>query len=146
MKPPIIILGCANSGTSMLARILGGKNGHFLITDHIALVPFFKEMFPDALFVFIVRNPWHKFQSMYLGGTEIYLLFTKTVLSLPDDLLLRAAHSWKECIDLYLKYKNENWTLTRYENIVYDAGNSISKMFNFLGINDSAYFERAVKI
>ena len=216
MKPPIIILGCANSGTSMLARILGGKNGHFLITDHkvkggvvpedksnttdtqiwwdnfdfekwdakgdpqlavpifdknaiervrriylslaggkrlvikspdhISRVPFFKEMFPDALFVFIVRNPWHNFQSMTLGGTETYLLFTKTVLSLPDDLLLRAAHSWKECIDLYLKYKNENWTLTRYENIVYDAGNSISKMFNFLGINDSAYFERAVKI
>jgi hypothetical protein len=33
-RSPIIICGCPRSGTRLMARILGGCRGHFLITEH----------------------------------------------------------------------------------------------------------------
>ena len=214
---PIIILGCPRSGTRLLARIIGGSDSHFLITEHankvrscpedvsgindtvlwwenfeyylwdqrtsrplvetpiydrdqidrvrsiyiehaetkrlvlknpahLTRIRFLKEMFPNAVFVFCVRNPWHTLQSMVVKGNKAFLLKTFGNNVLPDDLLFRAAFSWSEAIEIYLRESDENWVLVKYEDLVSQSRESIRTLFDVLFIDDEEYFEKAVTL
>ena len=64
-----------------------------------------KISFPDALFVFSMRAPWPTIQSAVHKGKSSYILRTEFVSSLPADLILRAAASWAESIDVLTRRK-----------------------------------------
>src|SRR3989338_6851952 len=77
--------------------------------QNILRTRFLKTMFPDALYVFCVRNPWHGLQSRVIGGKSKYLLRSRKNYELRGDLLLKSIYSWKESIDIYERENNENW-------------------------------------
>lgn len=117
------------------------KNPEFLNRVHVL-----KKMFPGAFVVVCVRNPFHSIQSMTVGGNEKFMLLTQRHYGLADDLFLKAANSWKECIDIYKDAKNENWIAVKYEDVVFNPRQTFEKLFQFLGIEDSGYIEKACRI
>jgi hypothetical protein len=75
-----------------------------------------------------------------------FLLRTADFDSLPDDLLLKAAHSWRAACDAYKKYHNENWVLCRYEELVAEPDTTVKKLFDFLGLTDPDYHLHAITL
>ncbi len=110
---------------------------------HILYINFLKEMFPDAFFVFCVRNPWHVLQSMTIKGSDSFILRSHENYKLPDDLLLRAAFSWGEAIERYLQEKDESWIVAKYEDIVSNPKKAIKELYEFLDIKDDLYLKKA---
>ena len=103
--------------------------------------------FPDALYIFCVRNPWHGAQSRLLAGNTNYQLASQKNFDLPNDLLLKSVFSWKDSIDLYQAEKNENWHDVRYENTVFKTKDTVRGVFEFLGMRDNPeYFEKACAV
>jgi hypothetical protein len=114
--------------------------------SHLCRIPFLKEMFPKAFFVFCARNPWHTLQSMTIKGNESFLLRTKRSAALPEDLLLKAAVSWQEAAEVYQQEKDDNWILVKYEDIVSSPAETIGKLFHFLEIRDQSCLSTALRL
>ena len=120
--------------------------------QHVTRVPFLKAMFPDALFVFCVRHPWHTIQSMSIKDFRAGRFRDKSVLrttanmTLPRDQLLRAAHSWSFAIETYLAERDEAWIALRYEDLVSTADDTLAELFAFLAIDDDRARERAASL
>lgn len=128
-------------------KAAGGKRLVIKNPQNIMRTQFLKKMFPDALYVFCVRNPWHGAQSRLLAGNVNYQLASQKNFDLPDDLLLKSIYSWKESIDIYQKKRDENWHAVRYDDVVFKTRETIRKLFDFLGIqDDSEYFENVCAI
>lgn len=115
--------------------------------QNILRIKFLKKMFPDALYIFCVRNPWHSLQSRVIGGQPKYLIGSQKNLELPDDLLLKSVYSWQESIDIYQEGKDDNWHVVRYEDMVFKPKETIGALFNFLGMDTHGeYFTKACAI
>lgn len=114
--------------------------------SNILRTDFIKEMFPNALFVFCIRNPWHTLQSMTIKQNRSFLLRTVRINQLDNDLFVRAAASWNESVRLYIQNKNTNWYYVKYEDLLHHTFFTIKKLFSFLEINDQEYIEKATKI
>ena len=113
----------------------------------ILRVLFLKKMFPNAMFIFCVRNPWHGLQSRVIGGKLKYLLASQKNFELEQDLLLKSIYSWKESIDIYQEEHDENWHVVRYEDTVFNTRDTVKKVFDFLGMrSDPEYFEKAISL
>jgi hypothetical protein len=199
---PVIILGAARSGTTLIARVLGASDEVFLITeiaphlkprhcpedrsgvsdaelwrDHfafkswrtdkkrpvcerpifdeaklasmrdlylqmagdkrlviknprgIARVDMLKTMFPDALFLFSLRGPWPTIQSATIKGNTSFLLPTDFVNSLPHNLILRAAATWAESIDVLMRERDSNWLVVRHEELVAKPHGVVAELY-----------------
>jgi sulfotransferase family protein len=100
-------------------------------------------MFPEARFVFSLRGPWQTIQSAIRKGKTSFILRTKFVNSLPDDLILRAAAGWAEGIDVLKREHDHSWIPVRYEDLVASPKEVVSKLYADLGIDDSAAADRA---
>jgi|GEM_PF-2650131 len=112
--------------------------------QNIMRIKFLRKMFPDALYVFCVRNPWQGAQSRLAAGNTNYQLASQKNFDLPDDLLLKSVFSWKESIDIFEQEKDENWCAVRYEDVVFKTKETIASLFDFLGMESSGqYFEKA---
>jgi hypothetical protein len=99
-------------------EMAGGKKLVIKNPLSLARVDMLKTMFPDALFVFSLRAPWPTIQSATLKGNRSYIVPTEFVNSLPDDLILRAAATWSESIDVMMRERDENWLVVRHEEVV----------------------------
>ena len=113
---------------------------------HLLRINLLQEMFPNAQYVFCVRHPWHTLQSMTIKQNASFLLRTADFDSLPDDLLLKAAHSWRAACDAYKQYHNENWVLCRYEELVSKPDRTIKTLFDSLGFTDPDYYSHAITL
>lgn len=111
--------------------------------SHLTRVRFLKEMFPSALFVFCVRNPWQTLQSMVIKGNNAFLLKTFGNYVLPDDLLMKAAFSWGEAIEIFLRERDKNWVVVKYEDLVFQSRESVRTLYDALSVDDEIYFEKA---
>lgn len=115
--------------------------------QNVMRVKFLQKMFPNALYIFCVRNPWHGGQSRLAAGNVNYQLASQKNFDLPDDLLLKSIYSWKESIDLYEQEKNEDWFPLRYEDVVFKTRETVKQVFDFLGMPSAGeYFEKACAI
>ncbi|OJI07382.1 hypothetical protein BK004_01470 [bacterium CG10_46_32] len=131
----------------ILLSLSGAKRLVVKNPQDILRIRFIKKMFPDALFVFCVRNPWHGLQSRIIGGEAKYLIPSEKNFELPDDLLLKSVYSWKESIDIYQNEHDENWCAIRYEDVVFSTKDTLAKLFEFLGMDShSEYFNRACSL
>lgn len=139
-----------------MARVYRGMaQGRRLVLknpQNVTRVPFLKAMFPNALFVFCVRHPWHTIQSMSIKDfragrfRDKSVLRTKVNLALPQNQLLRAAHSWSFAIETYLAERDDAWTSHRYEDLVSMADEALAELFTFLSIDDDRAQERAASL
>jgi hypothetical protein len=120
--------------------------------SNLVRIPLIKKMFPDAKFVFCVRNPWQTISSISQKaaagkvGHEAFHLRTPALLALGNDFLLRATHSWSEAIELYSRHKDETWTTVRYEDVVHNPQSEIDRLYQALGIDDERANRAAVKM
>lgn len=209
MSRPIIILGAARSGTTLLARIMGSSPEVFLITEiaphlkprhcpedrsgvsdsdlwrrhftfgawhvhrprpvcerplfdlsklesmrdrylqmadgkrlviknplSLARVDMLKAMFPEALFIFSMRAPWPTIQAATIKGNSSFILPTEFVNSLPNDLILRAAGSWAESIDVLRREREADWIVVRHEELVARPHAMTAELYNRAGLSD----------
>lgn len=113
---------------------------------HLTRIHFLKEMFPSAHFAYCVRHPWHTLQSMVIKRNRSFLLLTARNHELPDDLLLRAAFSWSEANDIYLRERDDNWVVVKYEDLVHRSEETVEALFDALDIDDERYVERAASL
>ncbi len=214
---PIFIIGAPRSGTLLAARILGGVDGHCLITEHrnkdvcpedasgisdnvlwwsifyddydaasgqppagrfradparvealrsryLAIaagrrlvvknprhtrhVDVLTAMFPTARFVYCVRHPWTTIASIVgktlgVGGhPSAFLLPASRDAGLPDDVLLRAAHTWATAHGAY-ETAGADWRVVRYEDLVEDPAGLLRPLFAALDIADAAALRTA---
>jgi hypothetical protein len=73
---------------------------------------FLRWLFPDARFVFLVRNPWHAWSSM--KGSSWYLRW-------PDQVVATAAefaHVWNGLAGSFTHWSGDAGALLRYEDVV----------------------------
>jgi hypothetical protein len=106
---------------SMRARYLHMAGAKRLVIKNplsLARVDMLKTMFPDAIFVFSLRAPWPTIQSATIKGKSSFIIPTDFVNSLPDSLILRAAATWAESIDVLQRERDDNWIVVRHEELV----------------------------
>ena len=118
-------------------------------TVRISLI---KKMFPEAKFVFCVRNPWQTISSISQKadagkvGHESFHLRTPAISALDKDFLLRAAYSWSEAIELYNRHKDDAWSTVRYEDVILNPQGEIDRLYETLGIDDDRANSAAVQL
>jgi hypothetical protein len=125
-------------------------NGKRLATknpQHLTRVDILQEIFPDAQFVFCIRNPWHTIQSSMFGSLGNFYVLSEKTKNTTDDFLLKSASSWQEAIDMYLSKKDSNSSIAiRYEDVIYNTKDTLDKLFNFLGLDDKLYLEKVMSL
>jgi hypothetical protein len=115
---PMLDMAKIEAMRSRYVEMAGGKKLVIKNPLCLARVDMLKIMFPDALFVFSMRAPWPTIQSATLKGNRSYIVPTEFVNSLPDDLILRAAATWAESIDVMQRERDQNWLVVRHEELV----------------------------
>jgi Sulfotransferase family len=96
-----------------------------------------KAMFPDALFVFSMRAPWPTIQSATVKGNTSFLVPTEFVNSLPDNLILRAAATWAESIDVLMREREANWFVVRHEELIARPHAVIAELYRRVGMKQA---------
>ena len=122
---------------TMRTRYLEMANGKRLVIKNpltVARVDMLKIMFPDALFVFSMRAPWPTIQSSVHKGKSSYILRTEFVSSLPADLILRAAASWAESIDVLTRESDSNWIVIRHEELIARPRAVVAALYDHAGL------------
>jgi len=116
--------------------------------SHLTRLDILDEMFPDAAYLFCVRSPWHTIQSIAVKAVTkgSFLLRTDRNLNLPADALLKAATSWVEAIEIFEAASDaspDNWSISRYEDLLADPAGETRRLYDALDIGDEAAVARA---
>lgn len=97
--------------------------------QNLCRVSAIQKAFPDALFVWLIRDPWATIQSMILSKRNgAMLLRSDSILGLPEDVLLRSAESWA------VGAEQVSEPMVRYENLVADPVSEIQRLCSHLGL------------
>jgi hypothetical protein len=119
---------------------LGNAGGDRLIIknpNNVVRAREIRRAFPNASFVWLLRNPWSVIQSM-LGGKEAgwktpMFLGSRELLAHADPAL-RAAASWVYAIDMMRELKNSADVETRYEDLVCEPKHELKRIAGHLGL------------
>lgn len=65
-----------------------------------------------------------------------YIVPTEFVNSLPDNLILRAAGTWAESIDVLRRERDANWIVVRHEELVARPYAMTVELYNRAGLSD----------
>lgn len=123
--------------TSLRDRYLDMAVGKRLVIKNpfgLARVDMLKIMFPEALFVFVLRAPWPTIRSATAKGNGSYIVPTEFVNSLPNDHILRAAGTWAEAVDVLTQERDANWLVVRYEELVARPHAVVSDLYSRAGL------------
>ena len=98
------------------AAELGFQRFGFKEVRHTVDVPqFLQWLYPDARFIFLVRNPWDCWASY--RGSSWYRRYPDEVVEKVEDF----AHIWLENLSSFLRWQDESALLLRYEDLIQDA-------------------------
>jgi hypothetical protein len=96
-----------------------------------------RRAFPNASFIWLLRNPWSVIQSM-LGGKEAGwktpMFLGAGELLKHADPALRAAASWVYAIDMMRELKTSADIETRYEDLVREPERELKRIAGHLGL------------
>ncbi len=106
------------------------KNPSHILYPHII-----RQVFPNAKFVFCIRNPWHTLQSMIKHGHPRLLLLSPRAANEQKSLLLRAAIGWSDAFTSYHKERDKDWVVAQYENITDSPQTAIAGLCKNLEIH-----------
>jgi hypothetical protein len=131
---PIVEPGRLESLRARYLEMAGRKR--LVIKNPLGLtrVDMLKTMFPDATFVFSLRSPWPTIQSAIIKGNNSFIVPSDFVKSLPDDLMLRAAATWAESIDVLERARDNNWIVLRHEELVAKPHSIIAQLCERQGL------------
>lgn len=116
---------------------------------NLVRLEFLRELFPNARYVYCVRNPWETIQSISIKGLirgcvrSSFLLKSQSNLVLPEDMLLRAAETWEAAQRAYAQARNERWVAVRYEDATDDPRRVLCDLYRWLEIDDPPALEQA---
>jgi hypothetical protein len=103
-------------------------------------IKFLLELFPDAKFIHIIRNPYHVYLSMKRNIEKEMILYT---VQNPPSWKIFEKSMVNMYRRMYEKYFNEkelipqkNFTEVRYEDFVQKPIKEIERMYQELGLND----------
>jgi hypothetical protein len=121
----------------------------FKSPTHTFRIPVLLEMFPNAKFVYIYRDPYAVYNSsMHLRRTLLAENgLSKIVMNdkMQDDLM----NLYSYCIDTYEKTRDQipagNLCEIRFEDLEADPLNEMHRMYNSLGLNGWDAVEPAIK-
>ena len=122
---------------SLRARYLAMAGRKRLVIKNplgLTRVDMLKTMFADATFVFSLRSPWPTIQSATIKGNNSFIVPSDFVKSLPDDLMLRAAATWAESIDVLERERDNNWIVVRHEELVAKPHSIIAQLCSRQGL------------
>ena len=134
---------------SMRSRYLEMAGGKRLVIKNplgLARVDMLKIMFPEALFVFAMRAPWPTIRSATIKANGSFVVPTEFVNSFPYDHVLRAAATWAEAIDVFVRERDANWHLVRYEEMVARPRAVISSVYEFVGLQSDPWTNGAARL
>jgi hypothetical protein len=116
--------------------------------SHLARLDILAEMFPVAAYLFCLRGPWHTIQSMAVKAVTkgSFLLRTEKNLALPNDPLLKAAASWVEAIEIFEAARTDDWTVSRYEDLVANPTGEIERLYAALDLEGGTAVARAARL
>ncbi|MCA9065358.1 MAG: sulfotransferase [Planctomycetaceae bacterium] len=114
--------------------------------SHVLYPDIVRAMFPDAMFVYCVRNPWPTLQSMIRKGHENFLLRSERAANPSHSLFLRAAIGWADANAAWLQHHDEKWIVADYDRIVESPQQSIGELCDFLGIPEGEGRDKACSV
>ncbi|SMP47763.1 Sulfotransferase family protein [Neorhodopirellula lusitana] len=114
--------------------------------SHVLNINIIREMFPEAQFVYCLRDPWTTMHSMTKAGREGFLLRSERVVNEGKSLLHKAAISWNEAVTSLLQSGHEAWHTVRYEEVLLNPRAVIEQMCDSLSLGSLEGFENAVRI
>lgn len=119
---------CAQEDRQMV-RYWGDKHPH-----HNACLPFLEKLYPEALYIYIIRDPRDTICSiMEMNKWEFEQTFGV----------------WQKISDRYEMFRDatseDRMYSARYEDIVSDYSGEIGKMIAWLGLESDEYFQEAVR-
>ncbi|MEX1027522.1 MAG: sulfotransferase [Candidatus Paceibacterota bacterium] len=135
-----------NSIRDHYLRLANGRRIVIKNPSHILYPELIRRIFPDAQFVFCVRNPWPTFQSMIKRGRDSFLLRSPRIETDGASLLLKAAIGWHDAISSFFQHQDCGWVIAQYERIAEFPRERISELCERLHIQKGDGFERAVAI
>lgn len=143
---PVLDLAKLKSMRARYFRMAGAKRLAIKNPYNLTRVDMLKIMFPDAIFVFGLRAPWPTIQSATLKGNTSFLVPTDFLNSLPDDLILRAAATWAESIDVLRRDNDANWIVVRYEELLTRPREVIGQLYSHVDLPEMPAMDRAVHL
>ncbi|MCH2114547.1 MAG: sulfotransferase [Pirellulales bacterium] len=140
MRPSIDVpIPSAEAIQRIRARYLELAQGRRLVIknpSHILYPDLMRRVFPDAKFVYCIRNPWHTLQSMVKKGRDSFLLLTPRAADRCQSLLVRAAIGWGDAFSSYQRSRDKNWVVAKYEQLVDSPRTSIAGICQKLGLRE----------
>lgn len=124
-------------------KIADGKRLIVKNPSHVLYPEIVRAMFPDAVFVYCVRNPWPTLQSMIRKGHENFLLKSERAASPENSLLMRAAIGWSDAHESWARHQDSGWIVAEYDQIVASPQESIDQLCDFLNIPPGEGRQRA---
>ncbi|WP_404304857.1 sulfotransferase family protein [Neorhodopirellula lusitana] len=114
--------------------------------SHILYPEIVSQIFPDAKFVYCLRDPWTTLHSMTKSGRDGFLLRSPRAIADGASLLHQAAIGWSDAVSQLEKWKNERWYVSRYESMLENPENEIQLMCEALELDDIDGFSDAIQI
>ena len=101
--------------------------------SHVLYPELVRRLFPEALFVFCVRNPWPTLQSMVKKGHDNFLLKSSRVAQSDSSLLHRAAMGWADAHESFVTHRDKGWYVLDHDTLVSQPGFTIAMLSDWLG-------------
>lgn len=150
-------------------RLAGGRRLVIKNPQSLLRVGQLRTLFPDAAFVFCLRDPREALNSKIEGSRRragkrlwqrlkrrfgrskpklphVHLLKSPAQALLPDDLFLRTAWSWAEACEVHAREQGAGWHLLRYEDLIARPVETVAALYTALGVDDSAAATRAAAL
>ena len=111
--------------------------------SHILYPELVRQIFPNAKFVYCMRNPWHTLQSMTKKGHDRLLLRSPRAADEQKSLLYRAAIGWGDAFASFQQSRDDNWVVAEYGKLTASPRAAIATICDQLGILGDANLDIA---
>ena len=122
----------------------GGRRMIIKNPNNVVRAKEIRRAFPNAQFVWLLRNPWAVIQSMLRGkqaGHKTPMFLGAAEVLKHEDPVLRAAASWVHAINIMRQVGSPADITTRYEDIVAKPGQELARIAQHLSLTDGARAE-----
>ncbi|MEM9366187.1 MAG: sulfotransferase [Planctomycetota bacterium] len=134
---------------SLRERYLEIARGRQLVIknpSHVLYPSLVRQIFPDAQFLYCLRDPWPTIHSMTKAGRESFLLRSHRVVTQGQSLVHKAAMGWSDAVASLAEHRDDSWCVIRYEEMTRTPVEAITQICEQIRIDGEPNVESAVRI